>query len=421
MTRREFLKTGAAGALAAAIGSRWAFAEGKRPPNIILVLADDTGLSRLGCYGSDQFKTPHLDKLAATGLKFERCYSMPLCGPTRAVILTGKYPFRTGATDNSNSVFDRQAHVVFPKLLQQAGYATCAIGKLGQIAKSTDAKAPADFGFDEYMMWIGRGSGDRYWSPEYSKNGTVIKGDAKQYGPDLTHEFLVDFLNRHREKPFFVYYSTPLTHAPFAMPPGGQGEPVPAMVTHLDNLMGQLVAELENQKLRDNTIILFTTDPGPHGNPLGTIGGKPMIGAKHDLEEGGVREPLIVNCPGLVPAGKVCADLTDFTDFYPTFLELAGAKVPDKLDGQSLAPQLLGKPGRPREWVYAQVGNGHFIANRQHKLYGDGRFVDISDSPFTEKPVEDAAAREKLATTLKTLRGDAPATPAGKEKKGKRK
>ena len=101
-----------------------------------------------------------------------------------------------------------------------------------------------------------------------------------------------------------------------------------------------------------------------------------MLGSKGDITEGGVREPLIVNCPGLVPSGKVCADLTDFTDFFPTVLDLAGTKPPEdlKLDGQSIAPQILGQPGRPRPWVYAQVGNKHFVADQRYKLYGDGTF-----------------------------------------------
>lgn len=387
-------------------------------PNIILVLSDDVGLSRIGCYGGEPFRTPHLDRLAATGLRFERCYSMPLCGPSRAVLLTGKYPFRTGATDNSRkSEVNPQAHPPFTLLLRQAGYATCAIGKLGQSAPPEDAAAPRRLGFDESMLWMGRGTPDRYWNPRYYRNGEIVQGRPAEYGPDLTHAFLVDFMQRHRDQPFFVYYSAVLAHLPSARTPDSKDDRqlIPDMVAYLDKLMGRLVADLERLQLRDKTIILFTSDNGPAGQPLGTIRGRPMLGSKGDLTEGGVREPLIVNCPGRVPAGQVCADLTDFSDFFPTVLELAGIRVPEglTLDGRSLAPQILGQPGRPRPWVYSQLGGNYFIADQHYKLYGDGRFVNIVNSPLAESPVVEsdasaAPAGRRLQEALEQLRAGQP-------------
>lgn len=390
-------------------------------PNIILVLSDDVGLSRIGCYGGEPFRTPHLDRLAATGLRFERCYSMPLCGPSRAVLLTGKYPFRTGATDNSRkSEVNPQAHPPFTLLLRQAGYATCAIGKLGQSAPPEDAAAPRRLGFDESMLWMGRGTPDRYWNPRYYRNGEIVQGRPAEYGPDLTHAFLVDFMQRHRARPFFVYYSTVLAHVPLTRTPDSKDDHqlVVDMVAYLDKLMGRLVADLERLRLRDNTIILFTSDNGPAGEPLGAIRGRPMLGAKGDLTEGGVRQPLIVNCPGRVPSGQVCADLTDFTDFFPTVLELAGIRTPEnlKLDGHSLAPQILGQPSRPRPWAYAQLGRNHFIADQHYKLYGDGRFVNLVNSPLAEEPVAESdlqatRAKGRLQEALEQLRAGQPARP----------
>jgi len=377
-------------------------------PNIILVLSDDVGLSRVSCYGGEPFQTPHLDRMAANGVRFERCYSMPLCGPSRAALLTGQYPFRTGATSNGNSEINPALHTTLPAALQRAGYATCAIGKLGQSAPPDDAEAPKRLGFDESMLWMGRATPDRYWNPRYYRNGEVVQGKPDEYGPDLTHAFLVDFMKRHRDEPFFVYYSAVLTHGPFVRTPDSKDDSnvVVDMVAYLDKLMGQLVADLEKLQLHDKTIILFTSDNGPQGNPLGTIRGRPMLGAKGDTAEGGVREPLIAYCPGRVPAGKVCHDLTDFTDFFPTVLELTGTKPPEglKLDGYSIAPQILGKPGRPRPWVYAQVGRDCFIADHRYKLYGDGRFVDITDSPCAETPATDSDARQRLQNALDQLR-----------------
>lgn len=393
-----------------------ALPDGSRP-NIILILSDDVGLSRVGCYGGAPFKTPNLDRLAATGLRFDRCYSMPLCGPSRAALLTGKYPFRTGATGNSNSEIDPARHPTIASVLRHAGYATCAIGKLGQSAPAEDAAAPRRLGFDESMLWMGRGTPDRYWNPRYYRNGEVVQGKPEQYGPDLTHDFLVDFMRRHRDRPFFVYYSAVLTHGPFVRTPDSKDETdiIPDMVAYLDKQMGLLATDLDNLQLRDRTILLFTSDNGPIGNPLGTIDGRPMLGGKGDTAEGGVREPLIVNCPGLVPAGRTCDDLTDFTDLFPTVLELAGAGAPEDLglDGRSIAPQILGTAGKPRDWVYAQVGREYFIADKRHKLYGDGRLVDITDSPIAEKAIDEsdpevAAARARLKAALERLREGFP-------------
>jgi arylsulfatase A len=400
--------------------ARLASADAGERPNIIVVLSDDVGLSRVSCYGGAPFETPCLDRLAATGLRFERCYSMPLCGPSRGALLTGKYPFRTGYLGNGSSEIDPQRHPTIANLLQQAGYATCAIGKLGQSAPEDDSEAPRKLGFDESMLWMGRNTPDRYWKPRYCRNGEFVQGKPEEYGPDVTHEFLVDFMRRHKEQPFFVYYSAVLAHTPFMRTPDtapgtkDRGQFLIDMVQYLDTQMGRLVDDLDALGLRDDTIILFTSDNGPFGDPLGTIDGRPMVGVKGEVAEGGVREPLIVNCPARVPAGRVCPDLTDFTDILPTVLELAGVSPPPDsvLDGHSIAPQILGRPGSPREWVYAQVADDYFLADHRFKLYGDGRFVDITDSPVAEHPVrdDDEAAmltKGRLADTLAILRGGA--------------
>ena len=389
-------------------------------PNIILVLSDDVGLSRVSCYGGAPFQTPCLDRLAATGLRFERCYSMPICGPSRAALLTGKYPFRTGAVDNNTSLVDPERHPTLALLLKDAGYATCAIGKLGQSAAEGDPAAPARLGFDESMLWMGRATPDRYWNPRYHRNGQVVQGRPDEYGPDVTHAFLVDFMQRHRDRPFFVYYSAVLAHWPVTRTPDSQDDShlVQDMVAYLDKQMGQLAADLDRLGLRDKTLLLFTSDNGPQNEPLGTVRGQPLIGEKGDVSEGGVRQPLIVNCPGRVPAGRVCPDLTDFTDLLPTVLELAQASPPAglPLDGRSIAPQILGRPGQPRHWVYAQLGREYFIADSRYKLYGDGRLVDIRDSPIAETPVDSAdeagaSARQRLAAALAELRGGVAELP----------
>ena len=391
-------------------------------PNIILVLADDLGLSRVSCYGADRFPTPHIDRLAATGVRFERAYSTPMCGPSRALCLTGRYPFRTGQLGNATHIA-LERELPLGRALKEAGYATCAVGKWGQLGLFKGRDDAKLWGFDEYMLWLGAGSdagegADRYWNPKYEKNGVAVAAKQGDYGPDLTHAFLVDFMSRHQDRPFFVYYATPLVHWPFLRTPdspagGGEPQRIKDGVAYLDKLMGELVTELERLKLRDKTIIVFTSDNGPDGNPLGTIRGRRMVGHKGSLKEGGCREPLIVSGPPLVKSGVVLADLVDFSDLYPTFLELAGAGLPKDrvLDGRSFAPQLRGEQGAPREWIYSQLGEKCFIADRRYKLYDDGRLVDVSDSPFSEPPAggaQAAAAQARLKAALGSLRTAIP-------------
>jgi arylsulfatase A len=270
------------------------------------------------------------------------------------------------------------------------------------------------WGWDEYLKWDQTDSPGRYWKPKYYKNGKLLEGVENKYGPDLCHEFAVDFINRHKDKPFFLYYPTPLVHGPILRTPDspeGSKDLRTDMVVYLDKLMGKLVAELERQKLLEKTVILFTSDNGTPGQD--TIGGKAIEGRKGNLKEGGSRVPLIVSWKGTVKAGQVSKDLTDFSDFFPTLVELAGAKLPKgvTLDGQSFAPQLLGQPGKPREWVYVQLNDGRYVRDARWKLYGDGTLCDMKAAPFQEVPIakgqEDAAAaeaRKRLQAALDRLK-----------------
>jgi arylsulfatase A len=413
-----------------------------RRPNIVLIFSDDYGIPGVGCYGG-KYKTPHLDALAQGGIRFEHCFSMPLCGPSRAVTLSGRYPFRNGVLSNGHGTAYKPAETPsIAKLLQQSGYATAVAGKWRQLQyfdTVDDAKA---WGFDEFIVWgFGdEGKGDRYWQPSYNQNGKFLIGVENKYGPDLLHEFAVDFVRRHREKPFFLYYPTPLVHGPILRTPDtasekGKGEQHYAdNVAYLDKLVGKLVAELDSLKLRDNTVIVFTGDNGSVGGDerLTMANGRRVDGQKGTLKEGGSRVPLIVNWSGVAPAGKVLPDLVDFSDFYVTFAELAGAKLPDdvKFDGRSFAPQLRGEPGNPRDWAFVQLQNEWYARSRDWKLTQAGELFSMKQAPFEELPVamdsaEPAAkaARSELQAALDELNpaGGKTSTKGNKsDKKAKR-
>jgi arylsulfatase A len=398
-------------------------------PNIIFILTDDVGLGDIGCCGGP-FKTPNIDALAKSGTRFELCYSAPLCGPSRCQALTGRYPFRTGVNSNqSKDAIAPSKEVMIQNVLKNAGYATVCGGKWGQMSFG-----PAEWGFDESIVF-GGGGDTRYWcapGSSYVINGKTATLPEGSYFPDAVHSFITDFMTRHKDRPFFVYYPMPHVHGPILRTPDSKaGANADQLYTdnveYMDKLVGRLVAELDRLKLRENTLIIFTGDNGTahFGVEAATVNGKPISGNKGSLLEGGSRVPLIVSWPGHAPAGQVSRDLIDFSDFFPTLAELGGAKLPDgvTIDGHSFAPQILGKKGTSRDWVYVELSGKSYVCNAGFKLTNHGELFDMSEAPFKEIPIAanttNAAAMEARAALQKVL-DQHPAAPAA-AKDGKKK
>lgn len=389
-------------------------------PNIVFILADDYGIPGVSCYGGE-FKTPNLDALAAGGIRFERCFAAPLCGPSRALCMFGRYVFRTGVLTNGHGAAAKpDKEISIAKVLKQAGYATGFSGKWNQLAYLSTPEEAKAWGFDEFLRWENQ-RGERYWKPALNQNGQPVPVTEKSYGPDLLHEFAVDFIRRHRHEPFFLYYPMTLIHGPILPTPDsresgqaqGKGKPRPYYadnIAYLDKLVGKLVAAIDEMGLRERTLIVFTGDNGSVGSH--TVHGRLVDGAKGSLLEGGSRVPLIVNYKGVSPAGRVLNDLVDFSDFFATFAEVAGAKLPEgvTLDSRSFAPQLRGEKGSPREWVYVQLGAQWYARNDRWKLTERGELFDMSDAPHAQKLVaadaetaEAKAARAALQAVLDKL------------------
>jgi arylsulfatase A len=411
-------------------------------PNIIFILADDLGIGEVGCYGADNYKTPHIDALAKGGIRYTHAYATPLCGPSRALILTGRYGFRTGAVNQDQTgLFTPAAETMMPKVLKPAGYVTSAIGKWGQLPLG-----PADFGFDDYLKFTGSGI---YWNTQAKGKTYVVNGETKQlrdkeYMPEVMHQHLTDFITKHRDRPFYVYYSLSHVHAEILPTPDSAPDSKDTYadnIAYMDKLVGKLVAELDRLKLREKTLIVFLGDNGTANGRAdrATIGGRRLAGAKGSMLEGGSLEPMIVNWPGKTPAGKVTSDFVDASDFFPTFAELAGAKLPEKtiIDGRSFAPQLRGEKGQPRDWAFNQLAKQWWVREAGWKLNQAGELFDMSDAPFAEKLVaadtkEPAAiaARKRLQPALDQLnpaggildQGDGSGRSAGRaEKRAKKK
>ena len=376
-------------------------------PNIIMILSDDVGLGDIGACGGP-FKTPHIDAMAKDGLRFSQCYAMPLCGPTRCVTLTGRYPFRTGLVSNhDHNAIDPKREVMIPTVMKQAGYVTGSCGKWGQMCFG-----PGEWGFDEYLVFPGSG---RYWREQtthYTVNGQQHNLPAGQYLPDIMHQFVVNFVTKHKDQPFFLYYPMshihgPIVHTPDSKPGAGKDRLYADNIEYMDKLVGKLMAELDRLGLREKTLVLFAGDNGTahFGVEKATVNGRSISGRKGTMLEGGSRVPLICNWPGVTPTGKVSNDLIDFTDFFTTFADLGGAKLPEgvKLDGHSFAPQLRGEKGEPRDWIYVQLSGKWYVRDQGFKLTQNGELFDMANAPFIEKPATDDAEKAKLQAILNQL------------------
>ena len=417
-----------------------------RPPNIVLIMVDDLGAECISSYGAEDIETPEIDKLAAGGMRFTNAYSMPQCTPTRATLLTGQYPFRHGWTNHwdvprwgAGVHFDPKHNITFARPIKKVGYVTAVAGKWQINDFRIQPGVLREHGFDEWSMWTGfesqnPPSAERYWNPYVITSRGKSKTYEGKFGPDIYNDFLVDFVGRHHGQPMLIYYPMALTHTPLVTTPlepnaSSDLERHKAMVRYTDYLIGRLVKAIDDAGVRNNTIIFFTTDNGTAQGITGRLNGREVKGGKARLTENGTRQPFIVNGPGLVPAGVVTDALTDFTDLFPTFCELAGAELPIGLtiDGKSIAPLILGRDkDGPRDWILS-MGFGpakldargvrptqeftdrvirdkqyklHIIDSRPSKLYN--RSVDPWEEQnlITSSKPEDVAARKKLAAVM---------------------
>ena len=277
-------------------------AQTKANPNIIVILADDLSATSLPCYGGESVKTLVLDQLAATGIRYTHCYSPQLCMPSRCELLTGKYSHRNFVGRGNVAI----GETTIASELKKAGYATCQVEKWH--LNINGGAMPMQVGFDEYYHTK---LAHNYFDPVVDINGSekTFKGE---YGPKVCQKLAFDFIDRNRERPFFLYYAMHLPHAPYHVPPGFDlgdepsfSEKYLAMIAYQDALIGELVDHLESLELRERTLLIFTGDNGtPHGIFYLTNGQK-REGGKGSMLDGGTHVPLIINWPGTIPTGIV--------------------------------------------------------------------------------------------------------------------
>jgi arylsulfatase A-like enzyme len=399
-------------------------------PNIIFIMVDDMGRDWVSCYGA-KHQTPNIDRLAKEGVRYQTAWCTPICTPTRVTLLTGQYPCHHGWVQHydvprwGGAGLRADRFTTFARLLREGGYATVIGGKwqINHLGKEPDALKK--HGFDEHCVWPGVEEGkpetqERFWNGLLVTNG---KRSKVPYGPDTINDFLIDYIKRHKDDPFLIYYPMLLTHGPHTTTPmnkanAQQGKPAlyAGNVTYMDHLVGKLVAAVDKLGLKEKTLIVFTGDNGSASS--GILNGDPYPKGKGRQADWGAHVPFIVRAPFLNKGGVVSRDLIDFTDLYPTFLDLAGIVPPKnlKLDGKSFVPSLRGSedPYEKRSWVYSQLGDFRMIRDWYHIVDNKGSFHNLTLDPRQELPVNklDKIApgrRQRLQMILDRFPEDAPA------------
>jgi arylsulfatase A-like enzyme len=353
-------------------------------PNIIIILVDDLGKEWISCYGAEDISTPNIDALAESGMKFNNVYSMPQCTPTRVTLLTGQYPFRHGWVNHwdvprwgGGAHFDETMNPSMGIELKKAGYTTCIAGKWQIDDFRIEPDALSKNGFDAYCMWTGYETGvvesaERYQDPYlFTKDGSKIY--PGRFGPDIFKEFIISFIYEYKDKPFFIYYPMVLTHTPLVNTPDESADDNlgkhKAMVRYTDKITGEIIKVLEETGKRKNTVIIWTTDNGSTSGITGNYKGRPVKGGKSKTTEPGICAPFIISWPRQIKSGKISDALIDFSDIFPTCLDLAGIEpkpewkhgnIISTIDGRSFKKTLLNHPEKShRKWILGMGGGNN--------------------------------------------------------------
>lgn len=427
-TRRSFLKTAGAAAAGMAMPRLLsAAAKAKRPPNIVFFLVDDLGWADVGCYGNRFHETPNIDRLASQGMRFTDAYAAcPVCSPTRASIMSGKYPARLDLTDfipghwrpyeklrvPDNILALPHSEVTIAEALNPAGYVT---GSFGKWHLGGPKHFPGTQGFDKWIV-----TGGRHFAPRFRTTPKMNIPEGTYQADFLTNQ-AEGFIRANKDKPFMLYLSHFAVHIPLEAkkktvakyeakpkPPTGVNNPVyAAMVEHVDDSVGRVMKVLDEQGLTDNTLFVFFSDNGglrQHFKQIGPIvtSNAPLRDEKGTLYEGGIREPLIVRWPGKVKPGSVCDAPVTSVDFLPTFTDITGRPTPPNVDGESLLPLLTQTGKLRRDAIYWHYPHYHHSTPAGAIREGDFKLIEFYEDGKLElyNLCEDIGEKHNLADKM---------------------
>lgn len=420
------------------------------PPNIVLILADDLGYGDVGCYGQTRIRTPNLDRLAAEGTRYTQFYAgSTVCAPSRAVLMTGKHTGHARIRGNERYALTND-DITLARVLSKAGYQTAAFGKWGLGLEGSGGE-PNLHGFDEWFGFLDQNAAHNYYPPTLYRNDHVweVPGNANGgkgiYVQDLFNRVTTNFLSSAQWRPFFLYLPYTLPHAnnelgqatgngmeiPSDAPYSKESWPAPeknkaAMISRLDADVGLLMETLRLRKLYTNTLVLFTSDNGPHSE--GGVhadfhrSSGPFRGIKRDLYEGGIRVPMIAWWPGRIPSGRVSEEVWAAWDLLPTIAEFAGVPAPKEIDGLSMYRDLIGLvQTNHHDFLYWEF---HENGSKQAVRMGDwkavrpelGASLELYDLKQDIGETNNVAGvhpevTEKIETYLKTARSEHPIWP----------
>ncbi|MEN8203127.1 MAG: arylsulfatase [Bacteroidota bacterium] len=392
-------------------------------PNIIYVLADDLGYGDLSCYGQKRFQTPHIDRLASEGMRFTRHYSgSTVCAPSRCVLMTGMHTGHSEIRGNRGLETEGQyplsdSALTVAALLQEQGYKTGAIGKWG-LGGPGSTGDPLNQGFDYFFGYNCQREAHFYYPTHLWRNNEKYlipeneNGNKEVYSQDLFIKEALQFIREHKDRPFFLYFPVTIPHAELAIQEqdlepfkgrypetpypgahyGAQETPFAAfaaMVSRLDKDVGKISALLKELGIDKNTVVIFSSDNGPHTegghSPEFFNSNGSLRGVKRDLYEGGIRAPMIARWPGRIEAGTVSNHVSAFWDFLPTALEMAGGELNYPTDGISFLPTLLGETQQEHEYLYWEF---HERGGKKALLKGDWKAVQLNIHSDPNGPLE---------------------------------
>jgi arylsulfatase A len=414
----------------------------QKKPNIIYILADDLGYGDLSCYGQQKINTPNLDKLAIQGMQFMQHYSgAPVCAPSRSCLMSGQHSGHTSIRGNAQEKGMEEGQspmsgntITIPELLKKAGYKTGAFGKwgLGYIGSEGDAN---NQGFDEFFGYNCQAFAHRYYPDHlwHNRDKVMLEGNdwkhTVTYAADVIQNKALRFLEENKDKPFFMYYPSTLPHAELIVPDDeilkeqkikfGKETPFEgkknavgfdygenleireyttqkyphatfaAMVIRLDKHVGEIMAKIKELGIEKNTIIIFSSDNGPHkeggGDPEFFNSNGILRGIKRDVYEGGIREPMIVKWPAKVKAGSKTENVSAFWDVMPTLASIANVKTPNASDGISFLPTLIGTKQKEHDFLYWEF---HEKNGSQAVRMGNWKGVRVNIGNNANAPIE---------------------------------